>query len=140
MISEPTISRAVHQLLAELEFDNPKAVFAGIGIDVETNRTVDSRAARFFLSEPEQRLLASDSGPASAKLLLRIWTVKEAIFKADPDNSGRILADYLLQGPAAASGAAYRKDCSELQFYYTSFEVQNGFVAVAIAGRRKPHA
>ena len=48
----------------------------GLGVDFEGWRPMDPRIARFYL-HPDER---GD--------LLRLWTVKEAVFKATPGNGG----------------------------------------------------
>jgi acyl carrier protein len=62
---------------------------AGVGVDLEHDRTVQPRMARFYLRDAE---VGAD--------LLRLWTVKEAMFKADPDNATRLLRDYRTTDPA----------------------------------------
>jgi phosphopantetheinyl transferase len=82
-----------------------EAYAAGVGVDLERDRDVPPRAARFFLSESEDR-------PADQRLLLELWTVKEAVFKADLDNAGRLLRDYRVveihRGAELSEGTARR--------------------------------
>lgn len=61
----------------------------GVGVDLEHDRPVRPGMARFYLSDAE---VTSD--------LLRLWTVKEAMFKADLDNAARMLRDYRAADPA----------------------------------------
>jgi len=63
------------------------------------------------------------------KMLHRLWTVKEATFKADPENAGKTLRDYGLADPGFVAGKARRGD---RVFYYASFEVPDGFLSVAV--------
>src|SRR5688500_8593893 len=74
----------------------------GVGVDIETGRRPPPRMARFFLTRKERRCL----GQPSPEQLLRLWTVKEALFKADPLNHRRVLADYALDDPLADAGCA----------------------------------
>jgi acyl carrier protein len=62
---------------------------AGVGVDLEHDRPMHTAMARFYLRDDEPR----DD-------LLRLWTVKEAMFKADPDNATRMLRDYRVADPA----------------------------------------
>jgi acyl carrier protein len=62
---------------------------AGVGVDLEHDREVQPRMTRFYLRDAE---VGAD--------LLRLWTVKEAMFKADPDNATRLLRDYRTTDPA----------------------------------------
>ena len=52
----------------------------GIGIDLELSRPVQDEHTRFYLSKSERKSAIDD------EQRLRLWTVKEALFKADPDN------------------------------------------------------
>lgn len=61
----------------------------GVGVDLEHDRAVPPGMARFYLSDAE---VSGD--------LLRLWTVKEAMFKADLDNAERMLRDYRAADPA----------------------------------------
>ena len=64
---------------------------AGIGVDLEHDRPVSPRMARFYLHDDEL--------PRDRVGLLRLWTVKEAMFKADPANHDRMLRDYRADDP-----------------------------------------
>ncbi|TJZ96058.1 phosphopantetheine-binding protein [Actinacidiphila oryziradicis] len=62
---------------------------AGVGVDLEHDQPVRPATARFYLHDDEPH----DD-------LLRLWTVKEAMFKADPANATRTLRDYRADDPA----------------------------------------
>jgi 4'-phosphopantetheinyl transferase superfamily protein len=103
----------------------------GIGVDFEPWRpAADLRVARFFLRPPEQ---AAVSGPAS---LMRLWTIKEALYKATPDNGSCVLVDFTLADPGGACGRAVGPRGETLR--YAAVDVGEGHLAVAIceAGRR----
>jgi len=72
----------------------------GIGIDLELSRPVQDEHARFYLSKSERESAIDD------KQRLRLWTVKEALFKADPDNHDAVVGHYRVQTPSALSGQA----------------------------------
>ena len=91
---------------------------AGVGVDLEAWRTMDPRAARFFLRPEEQ----GD--------LLRLWTVKEALFKATPDNAGMALVDYALAHPEAHEGLA--TDRLGRTFEYQSRRRPEGWLTIAV--------
>ena len=95
--------------------------YAGVGVDFERRRTTDPRTARFFLHQDE-RVPDHD--------LLRLWTVKEALFKATPDNEGAQLLDYRVDDPAAAAGSA--TDGRGHAFEYASSLLCDGSLSVAI--------
>lgn len=100
----------------------------GMGIDVERARTVSARLGRFFLRDEE----ASALGSVSNEEVLRLWTVKEAIFKADPQNKDRVLRHYRVNDLRQGSGPAMHVD-SGAGFYFASVPlVDGGWLTVAI--------
>ncbi len=101
---------------------------AGVGIDFEPWRALDGRHQRLMLTARESAAL----GAASARDLLRIWTVKEACFKADVNGQQRWVTAYALDNPAQKSGGA-RVACGRRvhRFRYISLEVPGGMLSVA---------
>lgn len=91
---------------------------AGVGVDLEGWRTIDPRAARFFLRPNEQ----GD--------LLRLWTVKEALFKATPANAGAVLVDYEVEDPLTLEGTAH--DRHGRAFEYLSRRRREGWLTIAV--------
>jgi acyl carrier protein len=81
-----SVTHTPHAGAAAVLLDGPAA---GIGVDLEHDRPVSPRMARFYLHDDE--LTQQD--------LLRLWTVKEAMFKADPGNHDRMLRDYRADDP-----------------------------------------
>ncbi|RMI29440.1 4'-phosphopantetheinyl transferase superfamily protein [Nocardia stercoris] len=100
---------------------------AGVGIDLEAPRAVDPRTARFFLRPGE---LDAATDPAAH---LRLWTIKEALFKADPANAGALLTDYRLDDPAAPTGTAHKPGSPGLRFCYRSDFRAGLYTTVAVA-------
>jgi 4'-phosphopantetheinyl transferase EntD len=101
----------------------------GIGVDLEIKAAPKPEIARRFLNPAELvwlRRLDEGEGP---RLLHRIWTVKEATFKADPENAQASLREYGLADPGYAAGKARR---GPRIFYYAAFEVPRGFLSVAV--------
>lgn len=97
---------------------------AGIGIDFEAWRAcVHPRMARFFLRSSEQEAARTAHG------LVRLWTIKEALFKAFPDNSQSVLLDFELSDPCARRGTATGPDGQVLR--YASADVVAGSLSVA---------
>jgi len=126
------ISDEVARLVATLNDNIPNSVLLGIGMDIETGRSVNPKVARFFLLEGEEPNLLAP------KTLLRLWTVKEAIFKADRDNRETVLGDYIVENPSEWTGTAYRRDRKLPRFYYSSIELHDGFLSVAVL-KGEPH-
>jgi phosphopantetheinyl transferase len=110
----------------------------GIGIDLERGRTPRPESARFFLTRDERALLATRAGRGDADELLRLWTVKEAVFKAHPRNGGRLLLDYELAEPFALAGHASAPDRSALR--YATLPVPAGFLTLALHPHEDTHA
>jgi hypothetical protein len=84
----------------------PTDAAVGIGVDFEPPHPLDPRTARFFLTDREMRWAGSLDATRQGPELLRLWTVKEAVFKADPGNHSTFLADYFLGDPALSAGTA----------------------------------
>ncbi len=95
-------------------------VQAGLGVDYEGRRTIDPRTTRFFLHDDE----------AVGDDLLRLWTVKEALYKATPRNADRVLIDCQVVDPAAVAGVA--TDRSGRSFRYVSERVRSAWLTVAV--------
>jgi acyl carrier protein len=122
------------------------AAVTGLGVDIELGRRPKPASARFFLSGPEQRWLAAVPAENQPDALLRLWTVKEAVFKADRANAVATLGDYEVAAPAGYRGHARRTrppggvppapgdpSPQETQFRYRTVALPRGFLSVAIA-------
>lgn len=102
--------------------------FSGVGIDFEPWRPLDQRHQRLMLTARESVAL----GAATARDLLRIWTVKEACFKADAGGQQRWVTAYALDNPAQKSGGARISRGRQVhRFRYISMEVPGGILSVA---------
>ena len=103
----------------------------GVGVDLEFDRAVRDGASRFFLSEAERSFVAqraSETGDENS--LLRLWTIKEALFKADPENGGKTLMNYSLLDPPSFDGMGRARDGKE--FRYACVRFDGGFLSAAI--------
>ncbi len=105
---------------------------AGLGVDVETHRLVNPLTARFFLDDTEQAWLATVRSAARAAEHLRMWTVKEALFKADLANQDAVLRDYTTQPAGARAGQARRRGTGQL-FGFSSARFKGGYLSIAVA-------
>jgi acyl carrier protein len=112
----------------------PDADVAGVGVDLETFREARGATARFFLDDRERRWLGTVPESARAAELVRLWTVKEALYKADPDNRNAILRDYSTADPAAGSGPARRRPPHGTAFGYAAARFGDARLAVAVSG------
>lgn len=68
--------------------------------------------------------------------LLRLWTAKEALFKADPANGSSFPGQYILDNPLAKTGWARHRAAPELRFAYSSVSTDFGTITLALALRR----
>jgi acyl carrier protein len=93
--------------------------------------------ARFFLGPEEQDWLGRLPERDRNREQLRLWTVKEALFKADPDNHSTVLLDYRVD-PAARSGGAARPGGPAAT--YLSGRLPGAHVTVAATFRPRPGA
>lgn len=104
----------------------------GVGVDLELRRRVAVQTARLFLRPEEQKR-------ATAEILLRLWTIKEALFKSDPDNYRRVLFDYSLKDPTALSGQALvRRNGEGFVMRYATLELGPGPLSVAVFPAESP--
>ena len=105
---------------------------AGVGVDFEPVRQIDPATARFFLTDREQEWVADlDQDRVSAELL-RLWTVKEAVFKADLGNAHALVGDYELDEPAATTGTARRVRGQAQPCLYSTLVEELGLLTVAV--------
>lgn len=109
----------------------------GVGIDFEPDRTLESKMHRFFLQPIELEQLAVSSKDNRP---LQLWTIKEALFKADPANEGRMPGEYTVVDVNASHGAAYDPCNQHKQFVYASTRTTGGFLSAAIAFKEVSHA
>jgi 4'-phosphopantetheinyl transferase EntD len=107
----------------------------GLGVDYEPRRSsVDSRLARLFLDTTEQAWVDRFGARGRGDEIMRLWTVKEALFKATPDNRDVTVAAYAVEDPAATHGAARGPCPSASELGYASVDLPTGFLAVALCG------
>jgi len=104
----------------------------GIGVDFEVTRTMDQSTTRLFLNQRERNRLGDTNGQA-----LRLWSIKEAIFKSDPDNHRCRVWNYELYNPTCYSGRAFRAG-SNKRFHYISLNLIEGVLAIAVCTGRNP--
>lgn len=112
------------------------ALARGTGVDFECFRPIRAGTARFFLTEDECALVASLPSGSRSAALLRLWTVKEALFKADVDNAERTMRDYRLCDPAATAGFARTPDSAPQR--YATRRTDAGVLTVAVTTGEAP--
>lgn len=105
---------------------------SGIGVDLELGLPPRPGSERFFLCGEEQlwaRSLAPARRPAA---LLRLWTVKEALFKSNPENASTLLGEYRTADPRARAGAARFTGEPHPLYRYATIALARGFLTVAL--------
>lgn len=105
----------------------------GIGVDLETGRTPRVESARFFLGPREQEWCLRFEPSVRSEHLQRLWTVKEALFKADPHNRNTGLVDYVVEYPGKPKGRVFTAGGRELAMAYGSIPFAGGALSVAIS-------
>jgi len=110
---------------------------AGVGVDLETRRLSMAQAerwrssARIFATVAERQWLERAPEGLEAALL-RLWTIKEAVFKADGGNAGRVLGDYAIEDPSRRDGDAVVRCDPQLRVRYASLGEPGAMLAAAV--------
>lgn len=104
----------------------------GVGVDYEPHGPIAGRLARFFLTERE--LQGRIDEPQHGDALLRVWTVKEALFKATHDNDALTVRDYEAHDVWAWQGSASLLPRPDTILRYITMSVLGGLPV----GRRGP--
>jgi hypothetical protein len=94
------------------------------GLDVQSGHLSEG-AARFFLQPHEVQA-------ASHEDLVRLWTVKEAVFKSNPNNAGSGIRDYQLRDASALTGEAQLPN-AERSFRYFCHRHAGGWLTMALS-------
>lgn len=108
----------------------------GLGIDLEGDREVKSATTRFYLNEKEHEQINLNSAEQTLSNddLLRMWTVKEALFKSDLHNEGMTVARYGVDDLHEEYGSAGVEIAGKLQkFKYASKKFGKYWLSVAVA-------
>ena len=99
----------------------------GLGVDYEpASRCVSARAARLFLDDIERTRVDGHPEPDRSAARLALWTVKEAVYKATPDNGTHTVAAYHVR----EDGTARLRDL--LEFRHVTVRFAEGFLSVAV--------
>ena len=103
----------------------------GVGVDFEPHGPIAGRLARFFLTERE--LPSRIDEPQHGDQLLRLWTVKEALFKATHDNEQFTVLDYECHDVWNWQGSASLLPRPDVLFRYVTMGLVGGYLSVAVA-------
>ena len=86
---------------------------------------------RFFLNAQEQVWIHTAPPISRPRELLRLWTVKEALFKANPHNRDSLLGHYGLIDPEALAGQARWRGDESIRYRYGTLALDDGFLTIA---------
>lgn len=103
----------------------------GVGVDFEPHGPIAGRLARFFLTDRE--LPSHIDQPQHGDQLLRLWTVKEALFKATHENQQFTVHDYECHDVWRWQGSASLLPRPEMTFRYVTMDLLGGYLSVALA-------
>ncbi len=104
----------------------------GIGVDLERYRDVHPGVARFFLNDKERCWWSEMDESERSRELLRLWTVKEALFKSHPYNHDTMLADYAVENPAQHTGRARLDGAKAATLRYASLIFPDAMLSAAM--------
>jgi 4'-phosphopantetheinyl transferase EntD len=111
----------------------------GVGVDLEADRSgLDQRAGHLFLSPRELAWVASLDDKVQEDARLRLWVIKEALFKANPANHDTIVAQYSITEPGARSGDGSGPCPPQSTLRYAALRIADGHLAVAVCLGRLP--
>ena len=107
----------------------------GVGLDLEFIRPTKPQMSKFYLQEHERNWLQDLSDEQRSCEQIRLWTVKEAVFKSDLNNLDRTLIKYSLANPrvvaSEASIAEYGGGTQKIE--YKSKRYGNAWITIAIS-------
>lgn len=99
----------------------------GCGIDFETQNSISDSALGLFLTDREISWCAKRRFKFD---LIELWTIKEAVFKADPDNQNSVLSDYEIVAPDESSARKLTAGGADFRFHCLRFE--SGVLSAAV--------
>ena len=103
----------------------------GVGIDLEHERPIKPGMARLICDAHEHAWLAALPTERRAAETLRLWTAKEALYKADPVQGDAIVAEYALARPGDEISVGGRLN-SEHHAKVTSLRHDGAVISVAL--------
>ncbi len=111
-----------HSAHVALALGSPSQGQRGVGVDLELGRSPSAASARFFSTDNELAALERTPQSTRARALLRLWCIKEALFKANAQNAGTGLYQYEIDDLRALHGEARFCNHASARFRYACFE------------------
>ncbi len=109
------------------------AMACGIGIDFQPGSQSRPLGESLYLTEPELAWLESQPEHQRLEHSVRLWTIKEAAFKATLQNTEMVLRQYALDEPDALTGHIRLPEPATTRIHYASFNLGIGSLTAAIA-------
>ncbi len=106
----------------------------GLGVDLELDRPVRPGLARLVCDAHELAWLDTLPAEQRAAETLRLWTIKEALYKADPVQGDAIVADYAVANPGDERTTGRRSGSAD-QATVFSMRFGGGVLSVALRPR-----
>ena len=130
-----SMSHSRDTVLAAAGLSGPQS--GGMGVDLErTDREISESLKKRFMGQGEESL---------GLLPLEIWTVKEACFKADPDQAGKLVSGYRITRFCKESGEGTceiaqggAEPSSEFHFFVQEFEFAGTGWTLSVASPHSP--
>jgi hypothetical protein len=89
-----------------------------VGVDIEKFRPLAPRATYYYLHPSEVEVLTQvPAHHEQAYHRLRLWTAKEALFKADPLNANQVMKSYRIHSPLANQSIASSNNGQVFKLY-----------------------
>lgn len=101
----------------------------GAGVDFERDRLLNRETLHFFANDEELTGLDTNTNAT----ILRLWTIKEAAFKACPDNRCLVLADFVIRDLCSdGSGQALVRPGNR-RVFFSSYRYDGGWLSLALS-------
>ena len=103
----------------------------GIGVDLEPLRPLSEGTLRHFATDEEKTWVLA--GTRSDERAIKLWVIKEAIFKADLHNTRQTLNRYGTIGDLDEEVGAAKHVHHDFVCRYSVAKIEDGFLALATA-------
>lgn len=99
--------------------------FKGVGIDIQFKKPQEKSSKSKLL----KRIAFKDLKKSTEEDVLKVWTIKEALFKANMQNKNTYLSEYKLIDNTCAE---FEKDGMKVRFEYICFDFDEFLLSCAV--------
>lgn len=104
--------------------DNSSQQITNIGIDIENiNRNISNKLYKRITTKQERELYTEQD-------ILKLWTAKEALFKANSQNNNTVISQYELINEQEAK--LLGQQVNQAKYYYTHIYIEEYIISVAV--------